>query len=147
MRSLKDGTYTPTGWYWERCPGGNWGNKKVASFDDNPRSFVRGLRVCDSKNKGNDRIKGVELYASKVWKTKEQIDAIGPAATATHTNCGTWKRVVYCPVGAVAYGIVFHVERNSSALGGSGDAAIGLSLQCAEVKWNRAPRDSPSFSK
>ena len=138
VRDLNDGTDTATGWYWERCPGGFWGNKKVVSFDDNPRYYVRGLAVCDSKNKGNDRIKGIKIYPAKVWKTKEQVDAIGTPVTATHSNCGAWKPAVFCPSGAVAHGFIFHTELDTSVMGGSGNSAIGIALKCAEVNWNRA---------
>ncbi|MDR4516316.1 MAG: hypothetical protein MRK00_02835 [Nitrosomonas sp.] len=139
LRSLNDGSDTPTGWYWQECPGENWGNKKEASLDSNSRYYVRGLAVCDSKNKGNNRIKGIKVYAAKVWKTKEQIDLIKSPVAASHANCGTWKPAVYCPSGSIAHGVIIHTELETALFGGSGKSAVGFALKCAEVSWERHP--------
>jgi hypothetical protein len=106
------------------CPGGS-GSWTDLSFADNPRYYVRGLAVC-TNDKENHRMKGVKLYAAKVWTTKPSVEALSTTILETHAHCDVWHGAVFCPSGAVANGVVLHRQ---------GNAITGLGLKCQAVKF------------
>ena len=132
-RDLDDGKDLTVSPYWNGC-GDNWGNTKQVDFDNNARYYVRGLAVCDSKNAGNDRVKGIRIYAAKVWKTKKVIDPLSVKSEAKHANCDTWRSAVYCPSNAVAHGAVLFYD-NKFGFPGTSAETTGIVLLCREVDW------------
>ena len=103
---------------------------RSAGFSDSPRFFLRGLAVCTSSvDKNFNRIKGLRVYAAKVWQTREQIDELDPTNERfvdeeTRPNCGRWHMDVFCNPGYIAQGINVYSE---------GDAITGLGLHCTRV--------------
>ena len=106
-------------------PAFTWGED--VNFNGNPRYFVRGVAVCNN-NKKNQRMKGLRIYAAKVWATKPQIDELGKKDSDEHAlaNCRTWSDPVYCPEGKIAFGVVVHYTQ---------DGITGLALRCKTVEW------------
>lgn len=98
---------------------------KSILFGDNPRYFVRGIRACNN-NRDNHRLKGVRIYAAKVWATRAQIDELSHSEAEDRTNCATWDAPVYCPDGQIASAVVVHH---------SDDEITGLALRCRRVVW------------
>lgn len=108
------------------CSGGG-GNRKEVRFKDNPRYFVRGIAVCSSKvDKNHKRMKGVKLYAAKVWLSKRDVQELTTAIVEDHANCGTWNAPVYCPANHVATGLIAHRD---------GKSITGLGLKCRPVLY------------
>ncbi len=80
---------------------------KAVRFNGNPRYFIRGVAICNN-NKGNQRLKGVRIYAAKVWATEERVDGLTSSEAEDHPNCSTWDNPVYCPANNVASAVVVH---------------------------------------
>lgn len=128
MRHINDGGKTVFGKYWNGCTR-SWGSEKTVVLDDK-RLFVRGVAVCDSGNL-NARIKGIEFYKAKVWKTKTVVEDVYPTKREERTNCKTWKKPVFCPDGKVATSLVIHVNLRVGP-----SEAKGMSLKCQKVTWS-----------
>lgn len=103
---------------------------RSVGFSDRPRFFIRGLAVCTSSvDKNFKRLKGLRVYAAKVWQTRERVDELDPAtdrAQDEHArpNCGRWHDDVFCDAGYIAQGLNVYSE---------GDAITGLGLHCRKV--------------
>ncbi len=126
-RTLTQGTEVYTNSAFDHCSGSP-GNRKAVIFADNPRYFVRGIATCSSKvDKNEHRVKGVKIYAAKVWMTKPDVEALTTVQLDDHANCGTWNAAVFCPAGQVAVGLVIHREDRSMT---------GLGLRCRPVHFD-----------
>ena len=117
-RTLTQGTEVYTNGDFNHCAGSP-GNRKLVEFTDNARYFVRGIAVCSSKDdKNKQRLKGIKLYAAKVWLTKREVEELSTALVEEHTNCGTWNAAVFCPADTAATGLIVHrIDRSISGLG------------------------------
>jgi len=139
VRYIDNGYHVVTGKYWNGCGGSSWGNKKKVMLDSDsnlsPQFFVRGVAICDNGN-NNHRLKGIRLYKAKVWKTKKQIDVLDGTASASHTNCKTWKKAVFCPAGTIATSLVLHTDSQIGVSGQFSSAVKGISLLCKTVTWS-----------
>lgn len=100
-------------------------SSKTISFEDHARYYVRGIRVCNN-NRDNHRLKGVRIYAAKVWSTREQVDELSASEMEDRTNCATWDSPVYCPADHIASAIVVHHSE---------DEITGLALRCRRVSY------------
>ena len=89
--------------------GGAASNKKLVSFTDSRRNFIRGVAVCttDKKDSSDNRLKGIKIFAAKVT-TDGQVTELTTFEKNEHTNCAKWRKAVYCPAGHVAHGIQIH---------------------------------------
>ena len=99
---------------------------------EHPRQFIHGISTCNSKNKNNDRIKGVRVFGARVWKTAPRIDERVPLdLNLDHfekTNCDkdTWTSPKFCDQGFVAAGLNVYREEED---------IVGLALRCRQVGW------------
>jgi hypothetical protein len=98
---------------------------KTVSFDGNPRHFVRGIAAC-TNSQSNHRLKGVRIYAAKVWATQEQVDGLSVSDQEDRPNCSQWHTAAYCPTGHIASAIVVHH---------SDQEITGLALRCRPVEY------------
>ena len=98
---------------------------KTVTFQSNPRHVVRGVAAC-TNNKDNHRLKGVRIYAAKVWTTSEQVEELSVSDQEDRPNCATWHRAVYCPVDQIASALVVHH---------SDKEITGLALRCRKVEY------------
>ena len=98
---------------------------KTVSFDGNARYFVRGIAAC-TNTRSNHRVKGVWIYAAKVWATQEQVDALSASDQEDRPNCDQWHSAVYCPTGQIASAIVAHHSDRE---------ITGLALRCRRVEY------------
>ncbi len=117
-RTLTQGTEVYTNGDFDHCAGSP-GNRKAVQFSDNPRYFIRGIATCSSKvDKNKQRIKGIKVYAAKVWLGKPEVEELTTAIQDDHKNCDTWNAAVFCPADQAATGLVIHrLDRSISALG------------------------------
>jgi hypothetical protein len=98
---------------------------KTASFESNPRYVMRGVAVCTNGN-ANHRLKGIRVYAAKVWKSSDQVDALTITEQRSRPNCDVWASPVYCPANNVVTELVVHHTNG---------AATGLGLRCRPVQY------------
>jgi hypothetical protein len=108
---------------------GGTSSTKTASFEQHERYFIRGLAVCTNNN-DNHRLKGVRIYAAKVWLTKQDVQTLSVSEEASRTNCATWHAAVYCPAGTIAAAIVVHPTGASPNI-----EITGLALRCKKVHY------------
>lgn len=89
-----------------------------------PRFFVRGIKAC--ANRGNHRLKGIELNAGRIRKPSWQVDPPNAQESEKRPNCGNrdWRRQRFCPDGKVAVGVRVHYDTLF---------ITGLELLCARV--------------
>ena len=99
--------------------------ERVLSFDANPRYFLRGIAVCNN-DKSNHRLKGIRIYAAKVWSTQQQVDELTMSQQTSLTNCDRWDSAVYCPADNVASAVVVH--HNNKEI-------TGLALRCRPIDY------------
>jgi len=126
-RTLTEASEVYTNTSLNNCSG-TGGNRKEVRFADNPRYFVRGIALCSSKVDSNrKRMKGVKLYAAKVWLNKPEVQELTTAIVDDHANCGTWNAPVYCPANQVAVGLIAHRD---------GKSFTGLGLKCRPVRYD-----------
>jgi hypothetical protein len=104
---------------------GTTSQRKTVSFGGNPRHYLRGVAVCTNNN-DNHRLKGIRIYAAKVWLAPEQVDELSASDQADRPNCATWHPAVYCPADQIASALVVHH---------SDKEITGLGLRCRKVEW------------
>jgi hypothetical protein len=97
----------------------------TVSFDGNARYFIRGIAAC-TNGQSNHRLKGVRIYAAKVWTTEEPVDALAASDEEDRPNCSQWHSAVYCPTGQIASAIVAHHSDRE---------ITGLALRCRRVEY------------
>ena len=125
-RTLTAGTEVYTNGDFDHCAGAA-GNRKQVGFWDNPRYLVRGIAVCSSKtDKNEQRMKGIRLYAAKVWLTKPEVEELTTAVEEDHANCGTWNAPVFCPSDQAATGLI--IQRLDRSI-------TGLGLKCRPIQY------------
>lgn len=98
---------------------------KTVAFDGNARYFVRGIAAC-TNGQSNHRLKGVRIYAAKVWANQNPVDGLSASDEEDRPNCSQWHTAVYCPSGQIASAIVAHH---------SDKEITGLSLRCRRVAY------------
>jgi hypothetical protein len=89
-----------------------------------PRFFVRGIKAC--ANRGNHRLKGIQLNAGRIRKPSWQVDPPNAEQSEKRPNCGNrdWHNQRFCPDGKVAIGARVHHDTLF---------ITGLELLCARV--------------
>ena len=109
----------------------------LSSVDHLEDHFINGVEVCDSRNRNNERIKGVGVHPVKVdkfggvtpWKDPELT--IPKKSRDQHAHCGGFSDAQYCPEPhrMVAVGVVMHHD---------GRSFTGMQLVCRRVKAAQA---------
>jgi hypothetical protein len=102
---------------------GSW--EKTVTFDGYPRYYIRGVSVCTNNN-SNHRLKGIRIYAAKVWATEERVDQLSTKDEKDRPNCANWHPAVFCPADNIASALVVHH---------SDKEVTGLALRCRRVDY------------
>ena len=96
--------------------------------------FLVGIEVCDSRNRNNDRIKGLWLFPGTISDTG--FVSLQSSSSDTRPNCGISADRVFCKDRfggssySVAVGLVLHH---------SDDAFTGMELVCRDVTIGEYP--------
>ena len=98
----------------------------IVSISDSTNRFVDGIKVCDSKNNRNERIKGLSIRPAHV-KSDATVTREAPPTSAQDEspNCGAFDSLQYCDDGMIASGVVMHHD---------GDSFTGIQLACRDLQ-------------
>jgi hypothetical protein len=111
-------------------------SRKRAGFFTANNLYVNAAEVCDSKNKNNERIKGLRVFGSRITNSGN-VNLAQEQDEFARANCGQWQSRVSCPSNEIATGIRAHFDT---------DGFVGLQLYCSQFMNENASSNEETTS-